>query len=119
MQLAQAPSPAIDFGIITKGIPGGGGKGLFDPNFASQGLGFLISSGVKYAIVIAGLLLLIYLVYGGFGFMTSGGDPAKLKSARETLTRAALGFLIIFAAYWLIQLVGIAFGIQEIQQTFK
>lgn len=120
MQLAQLPSPAIDFGRITGGIPWTGeGKGLFAPEFANQGLGYLISSGVKFAIAIAGLLLLIYLIYGGFQLMTSAGDPAKMKSAKEILTRAVVGFVIIFIAYWVIQLVGIAFGITDIQQTFR
>lgn len=120
MQLAQAPTPVIDFGKIVGGIPWtGASKGLFAPGFASQGVGYIISSALTFVLAIAGFLLLIYLIYGGFTLMTSAGDPAKMKSAKEILTRAVVGFVIIFVAYWLIQIIGIAFGITEIRDTFK
>lgn len=91
------------------------------PNFrfpAAGGLGQVIFVATQYIFIIAGLVLLFYLISGGFAFMTSGGDPGKLKEARATITHAILGFLLIFIAYWIIQLVGTIFGISDIQSLF-
>lgn len=51
--------------------------------------------------------------------MTSSGDPAKTKEAQAILTHGIVGFLVIFVAYWIVQLVGQIFGITDIQQTFQ
>lgn len=98
---------AIDFNKINEALrPKPYGPG--DP------LGRIIGDAVKYIFVFAGLALLLYLIYGGFQLMTSGGDPGKMKEARAIITNAVVGFLIIFVAYWLVQAVGIIFGVQGI-----
>lgn len=82
-------------------------------------LGDIISSLVTYILIFAGFALLLYLIFGGFQIMTSSGDPAKMKEARAALTNAIAGFLIIFIAYWLVQAMGIIFGVADITRTFQ
>lgn len=83
------------------------------------GLGSIIYLATIYIFIAAGLVLLIYIISGGFKLMTSSGDPAKTKEAQAILTHGIVGFLIIFVAYWIVQLVGQIFGIADIQQTFQ
>lgn len=66
----------------------------------------------------AGFALLIYLVLGGFELMTSAGSPDKAASGKAKVTNALIGFVIIFTAYWLVQIIGTVLGLEGITQTF-
>ena len=59
---------------------------------------------------IAGLLLLAYLVAGGLMFIKSAGSEGKGKG-KDAITNALVGFIIIFASYWIVQIVQIVTGI--------
>lgn len=73
-------------------------------------LGSIISELLKYLFPFAGLLLFAYLVIGGFSFLTSGGDPKAMEQAKGKVTNAIVGFIIIFIAFWLVQLLDFMFG---------
>jgi len=74
-------------------------------------IGNIITDLLPYVYFLAGLTLFIYLIIGGFGLLTSAGDPKKVESAQGKLTSAIVGFLIIFISYWLIQILETIFGI--------
>lgn len=74
------------------------------PNLAS-----LVTNALPLIFSIAGIFLLLYLVWGGFDFLTSMGDPKKAASAQGKITNAVIGFVIIFAAYWIVQLLDYVF----------
>ncbi|HUW21172.1 MAG TPA: hypothetical protein VMW41_00755 [Candidatus Bathyarchaeia archaeon] len=81
-------------------------------NFKLQvSLGELISTIIPYTYALAGLGLFFYLIIGGFKLLTSGGDPKKAAAARQILTNAIFGFLIVIASYWVFQIVGVIFKI--------
>lgn len=46
-----------------------------------------------------GILLLVYLIYGGFLWMTSGGSEDGAKKAKTMITNAIIGLLIVVAAF--------------------
>jgi len=73
---------------------------------------FFITIILNYIFPIAGILLLIYLVLGGFQLMFSRGDPKAIEGARGKITNAILGFIIIFVAYWLVSLLAKIFGLE-------
>ena len=50
--------------------------------------------------------------------MLSGGDPKATESAKQKITNAVIGFVIIFVAYWLVQLLGMVLGIAQFKQVF-
>ena len=106
MKLAQA----VDFQQIIDSVFPAGSL----PRQADLTLGDIISKLFPYVFVAAGLLLFGYLVMGGFELLTSGGNPEKVKSAQGKITSAIIGFLIIFVAYWLVQILEIIFGLELI-----
>src|SRR3990170_3081780 len=110
MEIAQ-----IDFETLYGELNQGTANFVFDESLT---LGQIISSLVPYLFVIAGLLLLLYLVFGGFGLMTSRGDPKAVAASRERITFALVGFIIIFVSYWIVQIVGQILGIQDILDIF-
>ncbi|MFZ2804679.1 MAG: hypothetical protein WA001_05695 [Patescibacteria group bacterium] len=59
----------------------------------------LIGSLIGVALTLLGVLLLCYLLYGGFTWMTAGGDESKVKKARALITNAIIGLVIVVAAY--------------------
>jgi hypothetical protein len=59
---------------------------------------------------IVGILLFVYFCWGGFDFLTSMGDAKKAESGKSKITHAIIGFVIIFAAYWILQITDAIFG---------
>jgi len=64
----------------------------------TTGLGKLFSVSLKITIIAGGIILLIYLLWGGFDYLTSEGDKEKLNNARHKIQYAIVGFFILFAA---------------------
>ncbi len=88
--------------------------------FAGGNLGDVISDLTKnYLLLIAGLLLLVYLLYGGFQYLTSAGDPKKIESAQSKITQSIIGFLIIFGSFWVVQILANILGLEKAKQIFK
>lgn len=46
-----------------------------------------------------GIVAVSLILYGGFIWMTSGGDPAKLEKAKKILINTVIGIIIILSAY--------------------
>jgi hypothetical protein len=67
---------------------------------------------------LAGVGLFIVLVLGGFNFLFSGGDAKKLEKAKNAITYAIIGIVVVAGAYLIIQLVAQFTGVQSIN-TFK
>jgi len=81
------------------------------PSAAVTNLGKLIGSGITAAIVVAGLLTFIFLVWGGLQWLTSGGDKSKYEAARDRITAAIIGLVIVAAAVAIINVIQAFFGI--------
>lgn len=82
-------------------------------------IGSIISAALPFVIGFAGLGLLVMLILGGFTLLTSAGDAKKLEQGKQQLTFGIVGFLIVVAAYFLVQMVGIMFGLTSITDVFK
>jgi len=59
----------------------------------------VFASVISIALPIAGVVIFVMLVIGGFRYITSAGDPRKLEGAKGTLTYAILGLLLIALAF--------------------
>jgi len=54
---------------------------------------------IQYILAIAGLVAVVYLIIGGFNYITAGGNEENTKKATKTLLNAIIGLVVIFAAY--------------------
>ena len=61
-----------------------------------------IVSGIVGAL---GLVAVIFIVVGGINYMTSQGDPSKLKKAKDTILYAAIGLIIAVLAFAIVNFV--------------
>jgi hypothetical protein len=76
-------------------------------------LGDIISAILPNIYVLAGIILFILLIIGGFGIIMGAGEenPEKAKKGKQAITAALIGFLIIFASWWIIQIVEVITGV--------
>lgn len=86
---------------------------------ANPTIGGILSTAVPLILAFAGLGLLLMLLSAGYTFLTSAGDAKKMEQGKSQLTNAIVGFFIVFAAYWIVQLVGTIFGLESILSVFK
>lgn len=80
-------------------------KTVFSPAGLFSDLGNLMSNIIQIMISVGGILCIIFIIVGGFKFVTSGGDEKKLASAKGTLTYAIVGLIVIILAFVMIQVV--------------
>ena len=77
-----------------------------------------IKNALPYVFAIAGIGLLFMILSAGFTLLTSAGDAKKTEEGKNRLTFAIVGFVVIFVAYWIVQILGIMFDVKEIQSIF-
>lgn len=72
------------------------------------GISDLVSLFLKISFVLAGLILLFYFLLGGIGMISGAGkdDPKAAEQAKQTITSAVIGFVVVFTAYWIVKLIG-------------
>ncbi len=72
----------------------------FDGGYDTSGdLLSLIQIVINTFLSIVGVLLLTYILYAGYNWMTAQGEEEKVNKAKDTLKRAIVGVIIIVAAY--------------------
>jgi len=64
-----------------------------------KNIGDVINTGVTWAIAIGAIATLIFVLVGGFNYITAGDDPDKAEGARKTLTNGVIGLIILAAAF--------------------
>lgn len=101
--LAQLTNPALP--------PGLGGGLSADIAKGPTALGGLIAALIGLILIIAFLLAFFTLITGGIQWITSSGDKAGLESARDKITHALLGLIIVAATWSIMILVGNFLGI--------
>ncbi|GEM_PF-2749672 len=62
-------------------------------------IGVIVGKIIEASFGILGLVFLIIVVYAGFLWATSAGDPKKTKEARGMLINGIIGLAIAFSAY--------------------
>lgn len=88
-------------------------------NIKISDVGQLISAGVGTLLIIAALLAFFYLILGGIQWITSGGDKAGMEAARNKITHAIVGLIIVGAAWAIMLLVQNFLGVSIIGGTLS
>ena len=80
--------------------------GNYETNFWN-----LVSSLLSVVMPIAGLLVLFYLIWGGFEWLTSEGDSGKLEKARKKMMHAIMGIILLAVTFAIFSLVQQMLGV--------
>lgn len=81
--------------------------------------GKMFSSILNVVMLIAAILVFAYLIFGGIQWITSGGDKSKAEEARNKITAAIIGLIIVAASYAVINLVVNFLGFGSFNDVFK
>lgn len=60
---------------------------------------------VNWALIFAGVAALFLIIYSGIKYIRSGGEQEQIKSARETLTYALVGLVVILLSFFIINVI--------------
>lgn len=76
-------------------LRGAAGFGSPSPNAAAE----IVATVIQAFIGLLGVIFLVLIVYAGYNWMTANGDEGKVSKAKDTITRAIIGLIIVLAAY--------------------
>lgn len=107
-QLAQIKNPAID-----PSLGGDAGSAAAGNTFTNY---FIV---VWQAIIAAGALaVLIYFLWGAFEWIVAGNDSGKVQKARDKMTNAVIGLILLVGSFAIISFISSLIGYDILQVTF-
>lgn len=74
--------------------------------------GTLITRVLLFAFPLAGFILFVMLIWAGFEMLSGATDKKSLDTGKQRAQAALVGFILLFASYWFIQLLEIVFGLR-------
>lgn len=107
-----AMSAGIAFAAPLEGIEIEPGTGF------ARDFGGLLNGVISFVMVIAAILVFLYLIWGGIEWITSGGDKGKTESARNKITSAVIGLIVIAASYAILTLALNFLGFSSLNDVF-
>jgi hypothetical protein len=99
--LASAQS-VVQQGLQTSGLSGLFGSGGLTSNTS---LPQLIAYVIQLMLLFAGGVAIVFVIIGGYQYITSGGNEESAEKGRKTLTNAIIGVIIIILSYTIITVI--------------
>ncbi|MGF7229101.1 MAG: Mbov_0395 family pilin-like conjugal transfer protein [Candidatus Saccharibacteria bacterium] len=65
----------------------------------------IVTTIVNIFSAIVGVVSVIMIIYGGFKYISSGGDSGKVTEAKNTIIYAVIGLVIVALAQFIVQFV--------------
>ena len=98
LPIVSYAGPLTDPDDIIRSMDDAGRKSGFSVGAQDQ-LPTMIATIIKAGLGLLGIIFIVLLVLAGFNWMTAAGDEEKVTKAKNTITRAVIGLIIIIAAY--------------------
>jgi hypothetical protein len=76
-----------------------------DPAAGDTALTTEIGDIVNLMLYLAGAIAVIVIIYGGIRYVTSTGDAARVKAAKDTIMYAVVGLIVALLAYAIVNFV--------------
>lgn len=77
----------------------------------------IIQAIIRFILLVAFIIAFIMLLIGGIRWILAGGDEKAVAGARNTITAALIGLVIVLVAFAIIKLVETFFGVTIIGGT--
>jgi hypothetical protein len=61
-------------------------------------------------LILAGVVAVVFVIFGGIQYMLSQGEPERTKGAQSTILNALIGLVIAITASALVNFIGNSFG---------
>jgi hypothetical protein len=79
-------------------------------DYSSDSIYKIIGAVVTFCVSLVGVVVTIFIIYGGWLWMTASGNEDKVKEAQGIIKNSVIALVIIFAAWLLTQTVIGFFG---------
>ena len=76
-------------------------------------LPLLIQTIINWALIFAGIVAIFLVIYAGFKYLNSSGDPKQAETARKTLLYAIVGLLLVFMSFFIVRAIGEIAGLNK------
>ena len=96
-------APAINI------CPKNGFEGLCNDQLTN--LSTIVPNIITLLLILAVIIAVFFLIFGGIKWIISGGDKAAVEGARNTIVAAIIGLVIAFLAFLIINVIGKIFGV--------
>lgn len=73
-----------------------------------------IAAVINLLFIGASVLAVVFIIFSGINYISSGGDPGKLKTAQAGLFWSVLGLIIVGAAYVLVRIITGVLGVTDL-----
>lgn len=74
-------------------------EGGYQPDSSADRASVFISTLINAVLSLIGVLFLIMMIYGGFLWMTAGGNESQVEKAKKLIIAAVIGTIIVVSAY--------------------
>lgn len=64
-----------------------------------------VGNALSTTFIAVGAISILFILIGGFKYITSAGDPSQVASAKNTILYALIGIVISLSAFAIVQLV--------------
>jgi hypothetical protein len=71
-----------------------------------KGVSLIALAILDSLIRISGLIAVGYIIYGAIRYVTSQGEPGGISSAKNTITNAVVGLVIVMLSVGVVQFIG-------------
>jgi len=95
---------AADCGVNT----GTGKVTLCTPNTSTASVAAIIQAVTNWILGFGGALAILMIIYGGVIYVTSAGNEKRVTQAKQILTFAIIGLIVILLALVIVQFVATA-----------
>lgn len=65
----------------------------------------IIATFVALGLIIATILCLVYIIFGGISFILSAGNEEKIKRAVHTIRFSIIGLFVSFIAFFIVRFI--------------
>lgn len=84
---------------------------------AGTNLNLLFGNAITIIFVVAAILVLVMLIWGGIEWVLSGGDKEKVANARKRIIASLIGLAIIALAFLIVRVVGQIFSFDVLRNV--
>ena len=82
-------------------IPSSGGTGLPNDSSATS----FIFKIINIALAVAGLIAVLFLIIGGFRYITSAGNEETAEQAKKIITNSIIGIVVIILSFVIVRVI--------------
>ena len=79
----------------------------FDGSLEDRTLGDYVSAILRASVLIAAIIAFLLIIGGGITIISSAGNPERQQQGKSAITAGGVGLLLVFSAFWIIQLLEI------------